>query len=172
MAKTKLITKRPVGWKKKFTIAALAHNLFLPATPHTHWALLLHCCYYYCTPTITTTTSTQLLPYHCTPRLHNNKHHYTHHYKKLAPNTPHSLYYITYSTHLSIFIILSSTTTSTTTISLQHTHTYKLIVASPPTGGILLFSKQREQPAGTLFSGLLAVRHRGCCFPTHSASQY
>ncbi len=82
MAKTKVITKRPVGWKKKFIIAALAHNLFLPATPHTHWALLLH--HYVLLLLLLLPTSTQLLATtapqdYYTTRLHcTSKHILTH----------------------------------------------------------------------------------------------
>ena len=131
MAKTKLITKRPVGWKMKFTIAALAHNLFLPATPHTHWALLLHCyctattallllhCYY-CTATTATTHQQQqqaLSCYHCTPHQAHQDYTYTKHTTRGTPK-PHrsrplahcliSKYIsITQSTHLSLSLSLA-----------------------------------------------------------------
>ena len=74
---------------------------------------------------------------------------------KPISHTTHTLSFISQAhlSHQSLSLSLSSHPTLSLSLSSKAFHFYKLIVVSPPTGGIFITSKQSYQPAGTLLSG-------------------
>ena len=74
---------------------------------------------------------------------------------KPISHTTHTLSFISQAhlSHQSLSLSSHPTLSLSLSLSSKAFHFYKLIVVSPPTGGIFITSKQSYQPAGTLLSG-------------------